>query len=261
MKKIWGSILFGFAKIADWIFGGLAWIFHWIYETFEQAKRACLSVILVGCMGITVMPLLFIFVPPWVVVFGLLLVIIPYVSRILYEQMVYVQYVTTEYLYDHADYYRLGRGSKQKLSYYSERYRREQERKRREAQERFYRQQEERRRQQQEEWDRRFRDFFNQAGFGGYEGYRQAGGSHYQQSGYVNPAGEFNRKFREACDTLGVPYGASSAEVKRAYRNLAKKYHPDINKQPGATQKFQEISAAYEFLSEENIRRYREINS
>ena len=42
-----------------------------------------------------------------------------------------------------------------------------------------------------------------------------------------------------------------------AYRKLAKKYHPDLNKEPGAKEKFQEINDAYEFLSEENIKKYK----
>lgn len=52
-------------------------------------------------------------------------------------------------------------------------------------------------------------------------------------------------------DTLGVSKTASSDEIKKAYRRLARKYHPDINKEPGAEEKFKEINAAYEILSDE----------
>lgn len=46
---------------------------------------------------------------------------------------------------------------------------------------------------------------------------------------------------------LGVPYGASEEEVTKAYRRLAKKYHPDLNpNDPTAAQKMSEINAAYE---------------
>ncbi|KAK4748273.1 hypothetical protein SAY87_014859 [Trapa incisa] len=54
--------------------------------------------------------------------------------------------------------------------------------------------------------------------------------------------------------TLGVPKSASGKEIKAAYRKLARQYHPDVNKQPGATEKFKEISAAYEVLSDDKQR-------
>ncbi|CAO2815237.1 unnamed protein product [Amaranthus hypochondriacus] len=54
--------------------------------------------------------------------------------------------------------------------------------------------------------------------------------------------------------TLGVPKSASVKEIKAAYRKLARQYHPDVNKEPGATEKFKEISAAYEVLSDDKKR-------
>lgn len=54
--------------------------------------------------------------------------------------------------------------------------------------------------------------------------------------------------------TLGVPKSADSKEIKAAYRRLARQYHPDVNKEPGATEKFKEISAAYEVLSDDKKR-------
>ncbi|CAK7356943.1 unnamed protein product [Dovyalis caffra] len=54
--------------------------------------------------------------------------------------------------------------------------------------------------------------------------------------------------------TLGVPKSASGKEIKAAYRRLARQYHPDVNKEPGATEKFKEISAAYEVLSDDKKR-------
>jgi len=48
--------------------------------------------------------------------------------------------------------------------------------------------------------------------------------------------------------TLGVDKNASMEEVKKAYHDMARKYHPDINKSPGAEAKFQEINKAYEVL-------------
>lgn len=54
--------------------------------------------------------------------------------------------------------------------------------------------------------------------------------------------------------TLGVNKEANQAEIKKAYYQLAKKYHPDQNKDPRAREKFQEIQAAYEILSDANKR-------
>ncbi len=60
---------------------------------------------------------------------------------------------------------------------------------------------------------------------------------------------------RDYYDVLGVSRTASAEELKRAYRNLAKKYHPDINKAPDAADKFKEIQAAYDTLSDDGKRR------
>ena len=54
---------------------------------------------------------------------------------------------------------------------------------------------------------------------------------------------------------LGVPETASIVEIKLAYRNLAKQYHPDINNHPEAQRKFLEINDAYIFLSNPDKRR------
>lgn len=51
-------------------------------------------------------------------------------------------------------------------------------------------------------------------------------------------------------ETLGVKENASADEIKKAYRKLARKYHPDINKDESAVEKFKEINAAYEVLSD-----------
>lgn len=56
-------------------------------------------------------------------------------------------------------------------------------------------------------------------------------------------------------EVLGVDKNASEAEIKSAYRKLAKKYHPDVNKEEGAAEKFKEIGEAYSVLGDESKRK------
>lgn len=51
-------------------------------------------------------------------------------------------------------------------------------------------------------------------------------------------------------DTLGISSGASADEIKKAYKRMARKYHPDLNKEADAEEKFKEVNAAYEVLSD-----------
>ncbi|WP_246468316.1 DnaJ C-terminal domain-containing protein [Streptosporangium album] len=60
---------------------------------------------------------------------------------------------------------------------------------------------------------------------------------------------------RDFYESLGVPRGASQEEIQRAYRKLARTYHPDVNKDPGAEDRFKEISEAYSVLSDPGTRR------
>jgi len=55
-------------------------------------------------------------------------------------------------------------------------------------------------------------------------------------------------------DVLGVDRDASFDEIKRVYRKLAREYHPDVNPDPGASEKFKEITTAYEVLSDPDKR-------
>jgi molecular chaperone DnaJ len=60
---------------------------------------------------------------------------------------------------------------------------------------------------------------------------------------------------RDYYEILGVPRNASQEEIKKAFRRLARKYHPDINKSPEAQEKFKEINEAYQILSDPKKRK------
>ena len=60
---------------------------------------------------------------------------------------------------------------------------------------------------------------------------------------------------RDFYEVLGVSKNASKDEIKSAYRKLAKKYHPDLNHEPDAAKKFEEVQEAYDVLYDDNKRR------
>ncbi len=55
-------------------------------------------------------------------------------------------------------------------------------------------------------------------------------------------------QYKDYYETLGVARGAEADDIKRAYRKLARKYHPDVSKEKNAENKFKEVSEAYEVL-------------
>ena len=64
-------------------------------------------------------------------------------------------------------------------------------------------------------------------------------------------------RFRDYYETLGVPRNADGDAIKKAYRKLARQFHPDINKSSGAEARFKEVSEAYEVLNDpEKRKRY-----
>jgi len=57
-------------------------------------------------------------------------------------------------------------------------------------------------------------------------------------------------QFKDYYDALGVKADASDAQIKSAYRKLARKYHPDVSKESGAEEKFKAVNEAYEALKD-----------
>jgi curved DNA-binding protein len=62
-------------------------------------------------------------------------------------------------------------------------------------------------------------------------------------------------EYKDYYQTMGVARDASQEEIKRAYRKLARKYHPDVSKEAGAEEKFKEIAEAYEVLRDPEKRK------
>lgn len=61
-------------------------------------------------------------------------------------------------------------------------------------------------------------------------------------------------QYKDYYELLGIKRGASAAEIKAAYRKLARKFHPDVNKSKEAEQKFKDLNEAYEVLSDKEKR-------
>ena len=61
-------------------------------------------------------------------------------------------------------------------------------------------------------------------------------------------------KYKDYYKILGVPRDAGEDDIKKAYRKLARKYHPDVSKETDANEKFQEVSEAYETLRDKEKR-------
>ena len=202
---------------------------------------------------------MFLLFNPIVLLLILFFVVFPILGTKFVSYLKYIRYTITEYLFDRASYLIDGISYQfQSFNEYGDKYRRMEEEKWREEQER-------RRAQQQREWEERFRQWYEYqnsqrrtGGYGrqgGYYWHGQNAGYGGQQT-YADPTIEFKEKYERSCDLLGVGYNADKYEIKLAYRKKAKKYHPDLNKSPDATKKFQEINEAYEFLSDGNIERY-----
>lgn len=257
MKKICGKILHALATSLSYLFNFLINILNAMVTICEGISQ---FILLIGCSAMFALPLFFIAIPPQLFTILLILAIVPFLGKRFISLLRYGNFTLIEWMYDKAD--TLISGKKvgyDNISDYANKYKQDQERKRR-------RREEAQRQRQQEEINKQFEEFFR--GFRFYDfsdesfrGFTGNQGSFNQ--GYGNNYGPndlgFKEKYEKSCDTLGVDYKADQYQIKLAYRKLAKKYHPDISDDPHATEKFQEINKAYEYLSSDNIKKYQDL--
>ncbi|MDO5041349.1 MAG: DnaJ domain-containing protein [Peptoniphilus sp.] len=274
MNKIAGYIYKFIGIFIDYLLRGAIFLVDALVSVFKSFRELIgLVLSMGGCLFIMLFLNPFILYRvlrnPFLMTVIVLSVVVPFIGRIAVSYLKYIHYIGTEYFYDKADFHLLGRrASFEKMEDYGRKYREnlERERIRREA---------ERRKAQEEEFRRQFgnfggfhsytfddfesfEEFFRDAGYGNYTGGQ---GGQNQSGNYQNMGGSmsFKAQYEKSCNILGVSYNADKYEIKLAYKKMAKLYHPDLNKEPGATEKFQEINNAYEFLSDENIERYKRL--
>lgn len=264
MKKIIGYLNKGLGKTLDLLLIFFIFIIEFIVTLIDNVKKL-LSIFSLLFIFFIFNPFLFsiILLNPEILVILIVLFVVPLLGKGLVSYLKYLHYTVTEYFYDKADFYLLGKDNRKgSFNSYSQEYIRQKEEERRRESER-------RAREQQRIWEEMFRDFYNQSQnqnqrYGGYSygNYGRGGpysGSSSSQGGFYNPTNDFIKKYEESCRVLEIEPTTDKYEIKLAYRKMAKKYHPDINKSPDSTVKFQKINEANEFLSEANINRYQQL--
>lgn len=266
IKKAMGKVVYGLAKV-------VAALLDWMVYATETLVLMAKS-FLKGCALLISMGGCFFFLliigpfgawllrNPGIFLLFLVILFVPITGALFITYLKYLKFITTAYLFNLANHWmEEAKHPYRSFGYYKEAYRKaEEERIERERRRRY---------EEQKAWEERFNQwnqwqqqgtFGGQGGFYGGSG-RQGG---YGQSGYgqstANPYEEFKNKYRKSCQVLGVSEDTDQYKVKLAYRKMAKTYHPDVNQDSGATKKFQEINDAYEFLNEDNIQRYRQMN-
>lgn len=258
LNKFMGNIINVIAKVISIIFDIFIFITEAIVLLVKSIGRGLYGLISMGgCLmlmlfGPYALALLF---NPLIMGFVILLIVIPILGTKFISYLKYIKYTITEYFFDRADNLIHGRKARyDSFSGYSNKYKKMEE-------ERLRREQEERQREEQRRWEERFRQWNDQQrNFQGGQWYDYGNFNTGGQTGgqfYGNPNVEFKSKYEKSCDLLGVSYDADKYQIKLAYRKKAKEYHPDLNKAPNATEVFQKINDAYEFLSDANIERYK----
>ena len=254
MNRFYGNFYKYVGTAIDYVLEFFITLFSMLTELFRSFRSLLLSLLFFGgCL------FFFIFLIPlsyssrggmsWGSIV-LLILIFPIIGSFAVSRLKYLQYMVTEFFYERADYYLLGKDiTYDTMGDYGRRYQRKIEEERR-------RQEEARARMEEELFRQRFEAFFNQANYYG-PGAGDYGGT-YNQGGYQGAYdGGFKEKYEAAIERLGVDVNADKYEIRLAYKKLAKKYHPDLNPDKDTTQIFQEINAANDFLNDENIARYK----
>lgn len=254
LKRSFGKILYGFTDFISFVLDLIIKIIDFTVSLVSGVARGCGTLLSAGgCLILFFMfgPFgLYLLANPAVILAILFFVIFPILGTKFVSFIKYIKYIVTEYLYDRANYLIDGdAGDFKSFEEYSHRYKRMEEEKRREK----YRKQQE---AQQKMWEERFRQWNQQQRHQQQDfwGQQNQGYGNYT---YQNPSVDFKKKYEESCDLLRVNYNADKYEIKLAYRKKAKEYHPDINKAANATELFQKINDAYEFLNDANIERYK----
>lgn len=259
IKKIFGKIVLLFSLIISKILDFLIFITSITVNLISGVFELVLPVLLLGGCGIFFFfPFIsLIFFSPLFILLFFSFIIAPIVGRKIVSVLKYGQYVIVEYLNDYGNYLIGLKNNREYTSFkgYSDKYKTMREEAQKQERENAYRQQ----REQFEEKFRQWSEYFNQR-YGSYSENEQ--GYYGNNQGYYrseNLESEFKTEYEKNCDLLEVSYNADKYEIKLAYRKMAKKYHPDINKAHDATEKFQKINQAFEFLNEDNIERYKRI--
>ena len=250
-KKSYGNILRATGSTLNFLLNALIAITEVIVTITLTIGRGLLGLLgFGGCLIIFFLtgPLgLIVLFHPAIITPILFLILVPILGTKLVSYLKYIKYMVTEFLFDRADYLIDGKQNEfSSFNEYGNKYKKMEEEKRNRERQR-------RQAQQQREWEERFKQWNQQGQY--YQG--STGG--YQQ-GYANPAIDFKQKYESSCDLLGIGYNTDKYEAKLAYRKKAKEYHPDINSAPNATEMFQKVNDAYEFLSDDNINRYKNMS-
>ena len=252
IKRVLGHIVHAFARAHRFILRGLVYLLETGILLVKRFLKGCLLLFSMG--GCIVVFLLIGPIGAWllqnpiVLLILLLIVSFPLLGAILLNKLRDFQVVSERHLFGLAEYLKdPDHHTRRSYKYHKQTYqaqKAEQERRKWEKRER-----------EQRMWEERFRSYGG--GFGG--GYGQRTGPYGYSSGSTagNPYADFKSKYEKSCATLGIPVTTEESRIKLAYRKKAKQYHPDVNQAADATAKFQEISEAYEFLNEDNIRRYK----